>query len=376
MKSIKGEKNEKTLSILCVISLFFTLFACVSSESDKLESPIYTGEKLSGTLRICNLGEYISVGIDRETVDIIKLFEEETGIDVIYTTVDNNESMYAKLTSGTVNYDVIITSDYMIERLIAENHLASFDAASLSNYGNIADRFKNLEYDPTNSYSAPYFWGTVGIIYNTKYVTAEEAKSWNVLWDQKYRGKVLMYDNPRDAFAVAQKLLGYSINTTDETEIRASADKLKKGNFIYVADQIFAKIPAENAYLGVCYAGDYLTMLADNEDLAFSIPAEGTNVFTDAMCITAKSSCKELAQFFINYMLDAQIGKINAEYVGYATPNTASMALLDESITSNTAIYPDNVDEMVANKNWERMFHLPTATIRLMSELLTEVRSK
>lgn len=367
---------KKILVFLCVFCLVFSLFSCGLTESEKIDSPVYTGEKLSGTLRICNLGEYISVGMDDETVDIIKLFEEETGIDVVYTTVDNNESMYSKLSSGTVSYDVIITSDYMVERLIKENYLASFDPAELSNYKNIPDSFRNLAYDPDNKYSVPYFWGTVGIVYNQKYVTKEQASSWNILWDKQYKGKVLLYDNPRDAFAVAQNLLGYSLNTTDEAEIRAAADKLKEGNFIYVADQIFSKMPAENAYLATCYSGDYLTMKAENEDLAFAVPTEGTNIFTDAMCITAKSEVKDLAKLFINYMLDARIGKINAEFVGYATPNSAAMELLGEEVTGDTDIYPTNSAEMVSDGKWEYFAHLPNETIRLMSELLTEIRSK
>ena len=367
---------KKILSVFCVLAMLFALFSCGATESSKMDGPVYTGEKMSGTLRICNLGEYISVGIDDETVDIIKLFEEETGIDVVYTTVDNNESMYAKLSSGTVDYDVIITSDYMVERLIKENYLASFDPATLENYKNIPDSFRNLAYDPENKYSVPYFWGTVGIIYNQKYVTKEQASSWEVLWDKQYEGKVLLYDNPRDAFAVAQKLLGYSLNTTDENEIRAAANKLKEGNFIYVADQIFSKMPAENAYLGICYAGDYLTMQAENDQLAFAVPNEGTNIFTDAMCITEKSESKDLAKLFINYMLDARIAKINAEFVAYATPNTAAMELLGEEITGDTDIYPTDSAQMVADGKWEYFSHLPTETVRLMSELLTEIRSK
>ncbi len=367
---------KKIVSVLCVLSLLFALFSCGATESSKMDAPVYVGEKMSGTLRICNLGEYISVGLDDETVDIIKLFEEETGIDVVYTTVDNNESMYAKLSSGTVNYDIIITSDYMVERLIEEGYLASFNPTKLENYKNIPETFRNMAYDPANQYSVPYFWGEVGIVYNRKYVTEEQASTWNILWDKQYAGKVLLYDNPRDAFAVAEKVLGYSLNTTNETEIRAAADKLKEGNFIYVADQIFSKMPAENAYLGTCYAGDYLTMKAENDDLDFVVPNEGTNIFVDAMCITQNSKAKDLAKVFINYMLEARIAKINAEFVGYATPNIAAMELLGEEVTGDTDIYPTDSAEKVAEGKWEYFYHLPTETIRLMSELLTEIRTK
>ncbi len=343
-----------------VVSLVLVLFALLSLV-------FVSGCDDANTITVCNWGQYISNGED-DTLDVIAEFEAQTGIKVKYRMFQTNEALYSKMKAGSGKYDVIFPSDYMVEKLINEGMLAKLDYSNIPNFSNIMDDFKNLPYDPTNEYTVPYFWGTVGIIYNSKYIT-EPVDSWDILWDEQYAGKVLMFDNPRDAFGVALKALGYSLNSTNEDELRQAADLLKKQDFVYVMDQVFEKLPAENAILGVYYAGDYFTMAADNPDLAFAVPEEGTNVFNDAMCIPVTSTKKDLAEQFINFMLEAEIGLANTDYVGYSTPNSAVFELLDDESKSSTISYPEVQD------NWEHFIDLPAETAEIMQELWIDVKA-
>ena len=274
-------------------------------------------------ITVYNWGQYISDGTD-DSLDVIKAFEEETGIKVNYLTFDSNESMYTKLKTGGTTFDVIIPSDYMIAKLISEDMLEPLDFANIPNYGYIDEAFRNQAYDPENTYSVPYTWGTVGLIYNKNYVSDEDAESWSCLWNSKYQGKLLMFDNPRDAFAIAESMLGYSFNTEDEQELKNCADLLATQSPVlqgYVMDQIFDRMERGEAWAAPYYAGDYLTMVEENPDLGFSHPKEGFNIFIDAMCIPTSCRDQELAECFINFMLSREAAVANAEYIYYASPN-------------------------------------------------------
>ncbi len=214
------------------------------------------------TINVYNWGQYISDGTDGY-IDVNKAFTEATGIEVNYMTFDSNETMYTKLKTGGSTYDVIIPSDYMVARLIAEDMLEELDYSNIPNYALVDEAYKNTSFDPKNKYSVPYTWGTVGVIYNTKYVDEADVGSWDLLWNEKYSGKILMFDNPRDAFAIAQLLLGIDINTEDPDELRSAAYKLIEQKPLvqgYVMDQIFSKMEREEAWIAPYYAGDYLLM--------------------------------------------------------------------------------------------------------------------
>lgn len=223
-----------------------------------------------------------------------------------YSTYDSNEIMYSKLSNGGITVDVIIPSDYMIGRMVQEGMLEELNFDNIPNYQYIDDSFKNTSYDPENKYSVPYTWGTVGIIYNTKYVDEADVTGWELLWNEKYAGKILMFDNSRDAFGIAEYLLGYDVNTTDEAELQACAAKLAEQKPVvqqYVMDQIFDAMENEEAWIAPYYAGDYLTMVEENPDLAFYRPtAQGYNMFIDAMCIPTCCQEKEAAEAFINFL--------------------------------------------------------------------------
>jgi len=295
------------------------------------------------TINVYNWGQYIADGTDG-SIDVNAAFTEATGIRVNYMTYDSNESLYTKLKTGGSSYDVIIPSDYMIARLIRENMLEPLDFSNIPNYRYVDEAYKNTDYDPDNSYSVPYTWGTVGIIYNSKYVDAADAGSWDLLWNEKYAGKILMFDNPRDAFAASELLLGLSINTEDEGSLRAAADKLMEQKPLvqsYVMDQIFSKMEREEAWIAPYYAGDYLMMKEENDALAFYFPKEGFNLFIDAMCIPKGCQNKEAAEAYINFLCSPEISGQNLEYLGYSTPISAAKEYMDESVATNPIAYPD-----------------------------------
>lgn len=321
-------------------------------------------------LAVFNWGEYISNGEDGG-LDVIAAFEEEYGCTVQYDLFSTNEEMYTKLKSGSANYDIVIPSDYMISRMIKEDMLEKLDFNNIPNAEFIMDRFKQTSYDPTGEYTVPYTWGTVGLIYNTTMVE-EAPDSWAALWDERYKGDILMFLNSRDAFGIAQKLLGYSQNTTDEAELLACADKLKEQKKVlqtYVMDEIFDKMEIGEAALAPYYAGDALTMIDENPDLAFVLPKEGSNLFIDAMCVIKGSKNKELAENFIDYMCEPEIGKANIEYINYSTPLQTVYDLLDEEVQQNPVSYPDN--ERVAR--CDIFVNLPDETNKLVQDLWNEI---
>ena len=289
----------------------------------------------NGEVNVYNWGEYIDE-------DIFDQFTEETGIKVNYTTYSDNESLYSVLASGSGEYDVIIPSDYMVARMIDEGMLEPLNFDHIPNYSNIDDAYKGLEYDPDNQYSVPYMWGTVGIIYNTTMVDYE-VTSWDALWDENLSGQILMFDNSRDALAIALQKLGYSINTTDEGEIEEATQLLIEQKPLlqaYVMDQIFDKMEAGEAAIAPYYAGDAITMIEANPDLAFCLPEEGSNLFVDAMCIPKGAANKDNAEAFINFMCDPETIAANCEVTGYSAPSTAARALLDEELAGNEIAYP------------------------------------
>lgn len=342
--------------------------------SDSVDWNKFRGTKTS--INVYNWGEYISVDDGEEgAFDVNEAFEELTGITVNYTNFASNEELYAKLKSGGAAYDIIIPSDYMIARLISEGMLEKLNFDNIPNFALIDDKYKNSDYDPTNEYSVPYTWGSVGIIYNTTLVDSEDnVNSWDILWNEKYAKDILMFSNSRDAFAIALKRLGYSFNTTDENELRAAAESLKEQKLMvqaYVMDEIFDKMGGGEAALAPYYAGDAITMIADNPDLAWAVPTEGVNLFIDAICIPRGSANKEAAELYINFLCETLVALKNCEYIGYSTPHSEAFLYLSDDMKSNSIAYPS--DEVIENS--ETFIALPSDTTRLIDTLWTSILS-
>lgn len=364
---------KKIISLLVVFILIFTLTACEPTTNFVIEYQAeYTREFEGVTLNVFNWGEYISDGSEG-TLDVNKEFEELTGIKINYTTYDSNESMYGKLKSGGVSFDIIIPSDYMIERLINEDMLLEFNPEELSNYKNIDSKYKNLYFDKDNKYSVPYNVGMVGLIYNTTMVEGTP-DSWSIMWDKKYTNNILNFNNPRDAFAVTQFLLGIDINTTNQSEWQTAALKLKEQKPIiqsYVMDEVYDKMEGEQAAIAAYYAGDCLQMIENNPNLAFVYPKEGTNIFVDSICIPKNSKNVEAAKLYINYLLEPDIALANAEKLCYASPNTAVVNNDEYTYKGNEILYPND-----AQMPKTEYFHDLTPTVRSYYESLwTEIKN-
>lgn len=297
---------------------------------------------LAGTkLKVYNWGEYISDGAEG-TLDVNAAFEELTGIKIEYTMYDDNEVMYSQLVSGGTYYDIIFPSDYMIERLRNEDRLAKLDMEQLTNYKYIDEKYQNLYFDPDNEYSVPYNVGMVGVIYNTKMVDGTPT-GWADLWDEKYEGNILMFNNPRDTFMAAQIRLGIDLNTKDRTEWDRAADLLIKQKPLvqsYVMDQVFNKMENNNAAFAPYYAGDYLSMAENNPDLAFYYPEEGTNIFCDSICVPANTQNYDAAMMYINFLMEPEVALANAEFLCYASPNTSVVNNDNYSLKGNEILYP------------------------------------
>ena len=330
-------------------------------------------------VNVCSWGEYI----DESLID---QFEEETGIRVNYQTAESNEALYSLLKSGGGDYDVIVPSDYMIARLIEEDMLEELNYDSIPNFSLIDDRFKNLSYDPENKYTVPYTWGTVGIIYNAA-VVEEPITSWSVMYDTTYAGDVLLINNSRDAIGMALKYLGYSVNSTNEAEIREAYQLLvdATNNDVYqgrVMDEVFQKMEGGNAAIATYYAGDYLSMLdnqADGVDLAFVIPEEGSNWFVDAMCVLKDAPHYEEAHEWINFIASTEANLANMDYIWYASPNK-------EALEQYPAYYEELYEEPLDQEIYEIMaapqevldrcelyLNLPAETRNLYNDLWIEL---
>jgi spermidine/putrescine transport system substrate-binding protein len=355
-------------SRFCTAALAAFLFLSLSAPLAAAAPAPETGV----TINVYNWGMYISDGTDGY-LDVNKAFTEATGIKVNYMTYDSNETLYTKLKTGGVSYDVIIPSDYMIGRLIEEEMLEPLNFDNIPNYRHIDESFRDQAYDPDNAYSVPYTWGTVGLIYNTKFVE-EPVNSWDLMWNEKYSGKILMFDNPRDAFAIAQFRLGHDINTEDPAALQAAADDLKTQKPLvqqYVMDQIFDKLQREEAYVGAYYAGDYLMMAEENENLAFCFPEEGFNVFIDGMCIPKGAANKDAAEAYINFLCSPEISGQNLDYLGYSTPISEAKAYMDPEMAESDIAYPD--EETLARA--QSFSHLAPDTLQTMDNLWLDVKA-
>ena len=305
---------------------------------------LISGNRDQVTINVYNWGMNIADGTD-ETMDIIAEFERRyPNIKVNYSTYESNEVLYTKLSGGGIAVDVIIPSDYMIDRMIAEGMLYELDYSNIPNFAYVDDTFKNPDYDPENKYSVPYTWGTLGILYNTKYVDEADVTGWELLWNEKYADKILMIDNSRDAFGIAQYLLGYDVNTMDKAQLQACADKLAEQRPIvqqYVMDQIYATMENEEAWIAPYYAGDCMLMMEENEDLAYYLPEhQGFNLFTDAMCIPKCAQEKEAAEIFINFLCDPEISGANMDYICYASPVSAAKEYMEDYLAESEIVYP------------------------------------
>ncbi len=335
----------------------------------------FKGDDIS--INVYNWGEYISTGADEGTLDVNAEFEKLTGIKVNYTNYATNEELYAKLKGGGTTYDVIIPSDYMISKMIKEKLIQPLDMENIPNYKYIMDNYRDLAYDPENAYSVPYTWGTVGIIYNAEEIDIpREEIDWDILWNEEYKDQILMFDNPRDAFAIAEIMLGYSLNTEYPAELKAAAEKLREQKDVvqaYVMDEVFDKMAAGEALLAPYYAGDALTILEDNEDLDFAVPKSGTNLFVDAMCIPASAKQKEAAEMYINFMCEPDIAFANIDYICYSTPHSAAFEMLDEEVQNDPISYPDS--DFIADKTTV-FVNLSDEANEMMSQLWTEMKSE
>ena len=373
-----GEKERKARSgrgrkalagaVLGVAAVLIVVTSLVGKGTDTL------------TLNVYNWGEYISDGSDG-SFDTIKEFEkwyEETygqKVHVNYSTFASNEDMYAKLKSGAVSYDVIVPSDYMIARLRDEGMLLPLDYSNIPNYQYIDEKYRGLYYDPNDEYTVPYTYGVVGVIYDANVVDEADTGSWDLLWNEKYAEQILMFDNSRDAMAIALLKLGYSINTTDEAELNEAYELLARQKPLvqaYVMDQIFNKMESGEAAVAPYYAGDYLTMVEGNPDLKFYVPSEGSNQFVDAMCVPKGAANKTNAEIFINWMCSNSVSQANAEFVGYTSPNTEVKNTIDLDEESMAIMYPSA--EVISR--CEYYVNLPQDTLELYDSLWVKLKAK
>ncbi len=296
------------------------------------------GEK-AVTIQVLNWGDYI----DPELLD---RFEDETGIKVNYTTMANNEEMLVKLSSPDCIYDLCFPSDYIIEKLIADDMLHPLDKSNIPNIANIDPRFMDLSFDPQNLYSVPYMWGTVGVLYNTTMVEEADAQTWGIFWNEKYSGQILMYDSIRDTIGVTLKYLGHSLNTREESAIKEAEEALisqKRLVYAYLGDSIKERMIGGNGAAALVYSGDAMWCMDEEEgnpDLAYTVPMEGSNLWFDNVVIPKTSKHTAEAEMFINFLCDAEVAKANTEYIGYSTPNAAAMKLLEPEMLANETYNP------------------------------------
>ncbi|MBE6939826.1 MAG: extracellular solute-binding protein [Ruminococcaceae bacterium] len=327
-------------------------------------------------VNVCSWGEYI----DEE---LITEFEETTGIRVNYQTAESNEALYSLIKMGGADFDVIVPSDYMIARLIEEDMLAELNYDNIPNYAKIGEAYRSLSFDPENKYTVPYTWGSLGIIYNTSMVD-EEITSWSAMFDPRYAGQVLMINNSRDALAAALLSLGYDINTTDETQLQEAFAVLKKAKDsgvyqAFVMDEVYLKMESGNAAIAMYYAGDYLTMLENNEDLAYVLPEEGSNWFVDAMCVLKSSRNKAEAEAWINFIASTESNLANMDYIWYASPNAEALEQYPDYYLEN---YEEELDQelyeimVLPDEERERCTlyeNLPRETLNLYNSLWNQL---
>ena len=313
---------KKIVCMALALALSLSFFAC-------------GGGKSKVTLNVLNWGDYIDP-------QLLRQFEDETGIAVKYTTMTSNEEMLVKLASADNIYDVCFPSDYLIEKLAADDLLYPINKANIPNLSNIDSRFLNLSFDPDNTYSVPYMWGTVGILYN-KTMVSDPVDSWNILWDEKYAGQILMYDSMRDTIGITLKKLGYDINTRNEADILAAQEALiaqKPLVRAYLTDDIKMELINGSAAMGVVYSGDAVYCISENPDLAYVVPKEGSNVWFDNIIIPKTSQHTAEAEQFINFLCDAKVAAQNSDYIGFSTPNAEALKLMDPSYAADPTYNP------------------------------------
>lgn len=354
--------------MVMLVLVCLSVFSASAYENEEF----YKGSE-GTTINVFNWGEYISDSYEDGCIDVNAEFEKLTGIKVNYVTYESNEDMYPKIKNGGASYDIIIPSDYMIERMISEDMLLEIDVNSIPNYKYVSESYRNMYYDPDNKFSVPYNVGMVGLIYNSKMVE-EKPTSWTALWDERYAGKILMIDNPRDAFAVAQKILGYSLNSTDEKELSDVAQLLVEQKPLlqgYVMDEIFNKMESGEAAMVPYYVGDFVLMQQVNPDLDFVYPKEGVNTFVDAICIPECTQNYDAAIKYINFLLDPEVAMSNAFYIGYATPNVGVLEHPDYAeMRENKYLYPSEEDM----PDVEYFHNLPQETLLMFSDLWNQIR--
>lgn len=292
----------------------------------------------SNSLVVLNYGKYINESA-------IKMFEEETGINVKLEEYESPEEMYTKFKAGSIGYDVVCTSDYMVERLISEGEVQEIDFNSFNNYENLDPDILEAAriFDPDNCYSMPYFYGTLGILYDTEYVAEEDVKSFQILWNDSYKDSIIMQNSVRDTFVPALRLLGYDINTKNPDELNAAADLLVRQKpivYAYYVDETADEMAAGNAALALVYSGEAAYAMDLNEKLAYNVPDEGSNLWIDSWFIPKSSKNKENAEKFLDFLCRKDAAMLNFEYVYYASPNLKVIEDLDEETLSNTTIFP------------------------------------
>lgn len=361
----KPSKVKKVLfrrvipAVICAVFVFGGFY--YAQESNMMNS-----EKVV----VYNWGEYLDP-------EVLTLFEEETGIDVVYEEFETNEILYPKISSGAIAYDVICPSDYMIQRMIENNLLAEINFDNIPNVKNIGKDYmeQSRQFDPENKYSVPYCWGTVGILYN-KTMVDEPITSWSVLWDEKYKDNILMQDSVRDAFGVTLKYLGYSLNSTDLDELTEARDLLIKQKPLvqaYVIDQVRDKMIGNEAAIGVIYSGEAIYTQMENPDLEYVIPEEGSNIWIDSWVIPKNAENKENAEKFINFLCRPEIALMNFEYITYSTPNIEARKLIeDEAIRNSEIAFPD----LSKYDNLETFQYLGTEADQTYGELWNQVKSR
>lgn len=316
-------------------------------------------------LNVYNWGDYI----DEEIFDI---FEEETGIKINYETYATNEEMYTKIKTGGTQYDIAIPSEYMIEKMIREEMLEEIDLSKIPNIENIDETFMDLSFDPANKFSVPYFWGTVGIIYNSQTIT-DPIDSWDVLWDEKYSGEFTMMDSQRDSIMVALKKLGYSMNTRNLEELEEAKELLiaqKPLVLAYVGDNVKDMLISGEASMAVVWSGEASAVIQEYPEFEYALPKEGSNLWFDNIVIPKGAENIDAAHQFIDFLCRGDIGLMNADYVGYATVNTETMTMLDESLMGTTYAYPEN--EWI--ENFE-IFNDPGDFITEYDRIWTEIKA-
>ena len=349
--------KKRLIFILCTLTAATTLFSgCGAKKSEN-------------TLTVLNYGKYIEP-------EVLEMFEEETGIHVDYEEYITPENMYTKYKAGSIDYDVICTSDYMVEKFIKEGQVLEMNYDNLPLAKNLDETYFSFSqsFDPENKYSLPYFFGTVGILYNKEMVDASKADSWDILWDKDYAEQIIMPDSVRDAFMVALKRLGYSINTKDEAQLREAQELLlnqKSLIYSYLVDEAQDEMIAENAAMAVVYSGEAGFSMEYNDNLAFSVPKEGSNMWIDSWFIPKTCTNQENAEKFLNFLCREDVAMMNFDYVYYATPNNSVVEQLEPELQENTTIFPPK--EIL--DNCEVLKSLDDDTTMLYSELWLELKA-